>query len=245
MEERLDKLLVEKGLANTRNDAEEIIRERGVKINGKLISKPGKKFPNECEIELVKDDHSWASINAVKIEAAINKWDLRIENATILDIGAGKGGSTQVILSKGAGKVISVDSETNLLETSLKSDPKVIDLGKTFARELTHNLISDKCQGCIIEVSDLSVEKIFPFIHTFLDQDAFVIAVVNPLFEHTKEHYNKDGFVKNKKLIPHMLISIKETAAINSLDFVDLFESPIMGTGGNKEFILLFNKIQH
>src|SRR5690606_24005632 len=109
-----------------------------------------------------------------------------------------------------------------------------------FVRELTSNLIVEKCQGCIIEINQLSVEKVFPFIHSFLDEGAFVLAIVNPAFEHTKEHYNKDGFVKNKKLIPHMMDSIKETTLINSLDFVVFIESPIIGYGGNLEYICLF-----
>lgn len=243
MEERLDKLLVEKGLATTRTEAEQFIRERGVKINGKLISKPGKKFPVDCTIELIKDDHDWLTISAVKIEAALKKWNLPIKDAMILDLGAGKGGSTQLLTQKGAKKVFSIDSQSNLLDKSLSNNPKVINLGGTFARELTNNLIPEKCQGCVIEINQLSVEKVFPFIHSLLDPAAFVIAIVNPAYEHTKEHFNKDGFVKNKKLIPHMLDSIKETALINSLEMVEYIESPIMGYGGNLEYICLFRKI--
>lgn len=245
MEERLDKLLVEKGLAQTRAEADQFIRERGVKINGKLISKPGKKFSIDCDIEFIKDDHDWLTISGVKIESAINKWTLPIPNAIVLDLGAGKGGSTEVLVKNGAQKVYSIDSESSLLDKSLCSNEKVIDLSGKFARELTNNLITDKCQGCIIEINQLSVEKIFPFIHSFLENDAFVIAVVNPAYEHTKEHLNKEGFVKNKKLIPHMMESIKETAKINSLDFVDYVESPVIGFGGNLEYICLFKKNAH
>lgn len=245
MEERLDKLLVEKGLAETRAEADQFIRERGVQINGKLISKPGKKFPVNCVIEFIKDNHDWLTISAVKIESAINKWNLPISNSILLDIGAGKGGSTEVLVKNGAQKVYSVDSESTLLDHTIRSHENVVDLSGKFARELTNNLITEKCQGCIIEINQLSVEKIFPFIHSFLENDAFVIAVVNPAYEHTKEHYNKDGFVKNKKLIPHMMESIKETAKINSLDFIDYFESPVIGFGGNLEYICLFNKKAH
>lgn len=243
MEERLDKLLVEKGLAETRTEAEQFIRERGVKINGKLISKPGKKFPIDCSIELIKDNHDWLTISAVKIEKAIKKWSLPISNSILLDLGAGKGGSTEVLIKHGAQKVYSVDSDSSLLDKSLSSNEVVVDLSGKFARELTNNLITDTCQGCIIEINHLSVEKIFPFIHSFLEEGAFVVAIVNPAYEHTKEHFNKDGFVKNKKLIPHMMNSIKETALINSLDFVDSFESPIIGYGGNLEYICLFRKV--
>ncbi len=243
MEERLDKLLVEKGLALTRTEAEQFIRERGVKINGKLISKPGKKFPVDCSIELIKDDHDWISISAVKTETAINKWELPIENGIILDIGAGIGGSTQVLISKKAAKVFSVDSGSAILDNSIKSNPNVVNLGNTFVRELTSNLISDKCSGCIIEIDNLSVEKTFPFIHQLLETGAFIVAVVNPGFEYSKEHVNKDGFVKTKKLIPEMIASIKETAQLNSLKMDDYFESPIIGYGGNAEFICLFHKL--
>lgn len=243
MEERLDKLLVEKGLATTRTEAELFIRERGVKINGKLISKPGKKFPVDCSIELIKDDHNWLTISAVKIEAASKKWNIPIKDAIILDLGAGKGGSTQFLIENGAKQVFSIDSQLNLLDKSLTSNPKVVNLSGTFVRELTSNLIPQKCQACIIEITQLSVEKTFPFIHSLLDTGAFVVAIVNPAYEHTKEHFNKDGFVKNKKLIPHMLDSIKETALINSLDMIDYIESPVMGYGGNLEYICLFHKI--
>jgi 23S rRNA (cytidine1920-2'-O)/16S rRNA (cytidine1409-2'-O)-methyltransferase len=113
---------------------------------------------------------------------------------------------------------------------------------KTHVRELTSNLITEAIDGCVIDVSFISLEKIFPFIHSFLKTDAFVIALIKPQFEVGKDNIAKGGIVKNKSLFPEVIERIKISAKVNNLIYQDHIVSPILGGEGNQEFLMLFKK---
>lgn len=241
-EERLDKILVQRKLVSSRVRAEKIIKETGVKVNGKLITKTGKRFPPDCQIELLAEELPWVSRGAVKLLEAIDKWDPVIRNKVFLDIGASTGGFTEVLLENGANKVYCVDVGTNQLHTKLKEDIRVVDLEKTHVRELTPKLIPEEVDGCVVDVSFISLTKIFPFIHPFLKKGAFVIALVKPQFEVGKKNIGKGGIVRDKKLYPEVIQSIKESATLNQLKFSDVISSPILGGNGNHEFLMYLQK---
>lgn len=241
-EERLDKIILQRGLVSSRVRAEQIIREVGVKVNGKLITKTGKKFPIDATIELMAEEIPWVSRGALKLVEAIENWSPIIENGVFLDIGASTGGFTEVLLSKNAKKVFCVDVGKNQLHPKIKADERTVDIEKTHVRELTSKLITEPCDGCVIDVSFISLEKIFPFIHSFLVQDAFIIALVKPQFEVGKENIGKGGIVKNKTLYPEVIEKIKTVGAANHLNYVSHIDSPILGGDGNKEFLMLFKK---
>jgi 23S rRNA (cytidine1920-2'-O)/16S rRNA (cytidine1409-2'-O)-methyltransferase len=242
MEERLDKLLLSRGLVSSRVRAERMIREIGVKVNGKLINKTGKKFPIDCTIEIIEEEIPWVSRGALKLIAALERWKPEI-NGTYLDIGASTGGFTEVLLKNGAQKVYCVDVGTKQLHENLKNDPKVINLEKTHVRELSSRLIKDPIDGCVIDVSFISLEKIFPFIHGFLKEGALVIALVKPQFEVGKENVGKGGIVKNKQLYKTVLEDVKRNAKLNNLLYRDHIESPILGGDGNREFLMLLEHV--
>lgn len=244
-EERLDKIILQRGLVSSRVRAEQIIREVGVKVNGKLITKTGKKFPIDCTIEMMAEEIPWVSRGALKLIEAINHWNPAIENEVFMDIGASTGGFTEVLLSKNAKKVFCVDVGKNQLHAKIKTDDRVVDIEKTHVRELTNNLITEPCSGCVIDVSFISLEKIFPFIHTFLVEDATIIALVKPQFEVGKENVGKGGIVKNKTLFPEVIEKIKLCGKANHLKYVSHIESPILGGDGNKEFLMLLKKEAH
>lgn len=241
-EERLDKILIQRNLVSTRVRAEKIIRETGVLVNGKLIVKTGKRFPIDCKIEMLAEEIPWVSRGAIKLLAAIEKWNPTIEGGTFMDIGASTGGFTEVLLSKNAAKVFCVDVGTKQLHERIESDERVINLEKTHVRELTPKLITEMNDGCVVDVSFISLEKIFPFIHSFLKPDGFVIALVKPQFEVGKENIGKGGIVKDKKLYPKVIENIKTLGKLNNLTFIDLADSPILGGDGNQEFLIYFKK---
>lgn len=243
MEERIDKLLLQRGLVSSRVRAEQIIRETGVKVNGKLLNKTGKKVPVDAVIELLSEEIPWVSRGALKLIEAIRYWQPELSGKTFLDIGASTGGFTEVLLSEGVSKVICVDVGKDQLHTKLKDDARVVNLEKTHVRELNHNLIKDNCQGCVIDVSFISLEKIFPFIHPFLDEQAIVIALVKPQFEVGKENVGKGGIVKNQALYPEVIQRIIAIGAANHLKYAGHIESPILGGDGNKEFLMLLHKM--
>ncbi len=242
MEERLDKILLQRGLVSSRVRAEQIIREVGVKVNGKLISKTGKKFPIDAKIEMIAEELPWVSRGALKLLEALEAWNPSVENACIIDVGASTGGFTEVLLSKNAKKVFCIDVGKDQLHAKLKSDGRVVNLEKTHVRDLNTRLIPELADGCVIDVSFISLEKIFPFLHSFLKEDAFVIALVKPQFEVGKDNIAKGGIVKNKALYPEVIQQIIKSAESNNLSYASHISSPILGGDGNEEFLMLLKK---
>ncbi|MFN5910137.1 MAG: TlyA family RNA methyltransferase [Bacteroidota bacterium] len=244
MEERLDKVLLQRGLVSSRVRAEQLIREVGVKVNGKLMNKTGKKIPFDAHIELIDEEIPWVSRGALKLLEALAKWNPPVKDGIFIDIGASTGGFTEVLLSKGAGKVFCVDVGKDQLHPKLKSDARIVNLERMHVRELTTRSITEHADGCVIDVSFISIEKIFPFVHAFLKNDAWLIALVKPQFEVGKLNLSKGGIVKNKALYPQVIQQVMESASLNNLQYVDHIESPILGGDGNQEFLMLLRKKQ-
>ncbi len=242
MEERLDKILVNRGLISTRVRAEKMIEETGVKVNGKLITKPGKKFMSDVAIELIEEEIPWVSRGALKLIKALDHWKIDVTNKIAIDLGASTGGFTEVLLSKGIQKVFSVDVGTDQLHARIKENEKVIDLQKTHVRELTNHLITDVVDIVVIDVSFISLEKVFPFLHPFLSNDATIVALVKPQFEVGKENVSKGGIVKNQKLYPQVIENVKNYALRSNLTYQDHIESPLLGGDGNREFLMWLKK---
>ena len=242
MEERLDKILIQRKLVSSRTRAEKIIKEIGVKVDGKLITKTGKKFPVNCAIEMIEDEIPWVSRGALKLIEAIDQWNPLIQDKILMDVGASTGGFTQVLIDRGAQKVFCVDVGKNQLHKKLKENPKTVNLEKTHVRELTPQLIPNKIDGCVIDVSFISLEKIFPFIHSFIQPGGFVISLVKPQFEVGKQNIGKGGIVKDTKLYRVVLENVKQWGADNNLIYQQHTTSPILGGDGNREFLMLFKK---
>jgi 23S rRNA (cytidine1920-2'-O)/16S rRNA (cytidine1409-2'-O)-methyltransferase len=243
MEERLDKILLQRGLASSRVRAEQLIRETGVKVNGKLITKTGKKFPIDCVIGMIKEENPWVSRGAYKLMEAIEQFKPDIQDKTFLDIGSSTGGFTEALLHHGAQKVFAIDVGSKQLHPKLQEDERVISLEKTHVRDLTSHHIPYLCDGCVIDVSFISLEKVFPFLHPFLKQDAWLIALLKPQFELGKENLGKGGIVKNKSLYPKLIEQISNIGKLNNLKFIGQIPSPILGRDGNEEFLLHFIRI--
>ena len=241
-EERLDKILIQRNLVSTRVRAEKIIREVGVKVNGKLVTKTGKRFPIDCQIEMIEEEIPWVSRGALKLIEAINHWNPQIKDGVFMDIGASTGGFTEVLLSNGAKKVFCVDVGRDQLHQRIDEDERTVNLEKTHVRELTPKLITESVDGCVIDVSFISLEKILPFIHSFIKEGGFVIALVKPQFEVGKKNLGKGGIVKDKKLYPQVINQITSTAKLNNLNYIEHIDSPILGGDGNKEFLMLLKK---
>lgn len=242
MLERLDKILIQRNLVSTRTRAEEIIRTHGVIVDGKLINKTGKKFPVDCEIKMVEEEIPWVSRGALKLIAAIDEWHPDIEGKTFMDIGASTGGFTEVLLENRASKVYCVDVGTGQLHEKVKQRPEVINLEKTHVRELNGRIIDEPVDGCVIDVSFISLKKVFPFIHAFIKENGFVIALVKPQFEVGKDNIGKGGIVKNKSLYPKVLQDVAHEAKKNNLNMIGSIESPVLGGDGNMEFLMFLKK---
>ncbi len=243
-EERLDKIIMQRGLITTRVRCEKMIQEVGVLVNGKLINKPGKKFPIDAKIELIEDEIPWVSRGALKLIRAKDAWNIDFSGKVVLDIGASTGGFSEVALHHGANKVFCVDVGSDQLHERLKTNERIVNLEKTHVRELTSNLITEPIDLCVMDVSFISLSKIFPFIHSFLKQQSQLIVLVKPQFEVGKENIGKGGIVKNKSLYPKMIEDIKSEALKSNLKYLKHIESPILGGDGNMEFLMLLEKVK-
>ncbi len=242
-EERLDKIIMQRGLVSTRMRCEEIIQKSGVLVNGKLINKPGKKFPLDVIIELLSEEIPWVSRGAIKLDKARSNWNIDFKGKTVLDIGASTGGFTEVALSNGATKVYCVDVGTDQLHERIKSNPAIVNLEKTHVRELTNKLVPELVDIIVVDVSFISLTKIIPFIHAFVKTGGTIVTLIKPQFEVGKENVGKGGIVKNKLLYPTVIENITELGKENNFQRKDLIESPILGGEGNKEFLMLFEKV--
>lgn len=243
MEERIDKILLERGLVSTRVRAEEMIKKYGVKVNGKLFSKPGKKVPTDAHIELLAEEIPWVSRAAYKLLAALDQWKIEVQDATYMDLGASTGGFTEVMLSKGLKRCYCVDVGQKQLHDKIAQDERVINLEKTHARDLTEKLIPELLDGLVVDVSFISLEKVLPFTIPFLKPGATVILLVKPQFELGPGALNKAGVVKDSTQYPMLLENIKQMALRNQLEWKGTIDSPILGGDGNKEFLSYFVKI--
>ncbi|MFT7344627.1 MAG: 23S rRNA (cytidine1920-2'-O)/16S rRNA (cytidine1409-2'-O)-methyltransferase [Lentimonas sp.] len=243
MEERLDKLLLELGLVSTRVRAEELIKVHGVMVNGKMVNKPGKKFDKEVKIQMLAEEIPYVSRGALKLKKAIEEFKVEVKNKICLDVGASTGGFTEILLENGAQKVYCVDVGHGQLHDKIKDDERIVNLEKTHVRELTPTIIDQKCSVCVIDVSFISLEKIFPFVQPLLDSNADCIVLVKPQFEVGKENIGKGGIVKNRSLYPTVIQKIKKIANNNNLNYKAHIESPILGGDGNLEFLMWLTKV--
>ena len=241
-EERIDKIIMERALVSTRVRAEELIRKFGVLVNGKLISKPGKKVPIDAKIELISEEIPWVSKGALKLVAALSEWPIDCTEKVYIDLGASTGGFTEVLLSKGAKKVFGVDVGSNQMHDRIKADTRVVNLEKTHARDLTEKQITEEVDGLVVDVSFISLEKVIPFVIRFLKPHADVVLLIKPQFELGRSFISKGGIVKDVKQYPLLLESIKAMCERNQLAHQGYIDSPILGGDGNKEFLGYFKR---
>jgi 23S rRNA (cytidine1920-2'-O)/16S rRNA (cytidine1409-2'-O)-methyltransferase len=242
MEERLDKLLIERKLISSRVAAEKIILKSGILVNGKLITKPGKKIPLDATIELLEEEIPWVSRGALKLVKALDYWRINIEDKTAIDLGASIGGFSEVLLSKNCTRVYCVDEGTNLLHPRIKENHKIVDLQQTHVRELTSNLIPEQVDLIVIDVSFISLEKVLPFLHPFIKPNGKVIALVKPQFEAGKENVPKTSIIKDTKIHLEVVENVKKYALMSNFNYLEHIDSPELGSDGNKEFLMLLEK---
>ena len=237
-EERLDKIIMLRKLASSRQRAEEMIKNDGVKVEGKLIFKPGKKFPIDVTIEILSEEMPWVSRGALKLLKAIDLWPIDIAGKLFLDIGASTGGFTEVLIKHGVKQVFCVDVGTGQLAEKIAREDRVINLEKTHVRDLSPAIIPELCDGCVIDVSFISLKKVFPHITHFLKPGSPIVALVKPQFEVGKSHVGKNGIVRDKRLYGEVITSIIEAAKSCDMLYKAHAESPILGGEGNREFLM-------
>nr|WP_307775241.1 TlyA family RNA methyltransferase [uncultured Cetobacterium sp.] len=243
MKERVDVLLVEKGFYDTREKAKRAIMAGLVIVNDKKIDKPGTsiKIDEEPVIRVKGDACKYVSRGGLKLEKAINVFNLDFNNKIILDVGSSTGGFTDCSLQNGADYVYAVDVGTNQLDWKLRNNNKVKSLENTHIKDLTLDQLDNrKVDYIVMDVSFISITKVIEHLVKFFHEDTKLMALIKPQFEVGKENIEKGGIVKDSKKHLMAIELVVEEAKKSGLRLKALDYSPITGTKGNIEYISLF-----
>ena len=241
MKKRLDLILVEREIFETREKAKREIMAGNVIVNEQTVTKAGTNFnDDEKTVIRIKDKLKYVSRGGLKLEKAIKVWELDFLGKTVLDIGASTGGFTDCALQNGAKKVYSVDVGTNQLDWKLRNDERVVSIENMHIKDLElENLKNEKMDFIVIDVSFISLTKVIPYLNKFLNTEGKVIMLVKPQFEVGKEKIGKNGIVTEEQYHDEAIKKIISFIKDNSYKLIGVEESPIKGTKGNKEFLML------
>ena len=240
--ERLDVLLVKKGLVETREKAQRLIMAGEVLVSNDKIEKPGTKVSEDADIRLLQKRLPFVSRGGLKLETAFKCFPISVENKVCIDIGASTGGFVDCALMHGAKKVYAVDVGYGQLDWKLRTDSRVINMEKTNARYLTLDDFPEKMQFATTDVSFISLTKIFPVAHLLLEDDGEMIALIKPQFEAGKEYVGKKGVVRDKSV--HIRVLNEMLTFVLEIGFVikGLTFSSIRGPEGNIEYLIWLSK---
>lgn len=241
MKKRLDLILVERGIFETREKAKREIMAGNIIVNEHAVTKAGKNFKDDEELLIrVKDRLKYVSRGGLKLEKAIEVWNLDFSDKTVLDIGASTGGFTDCALQNGAKKVYSVDVGTNQLDWKLRNDSRVISIENTHIKDLKpENLENEKADFTVIDVSFISLTKVIPYLRKFLKDKGKVIMLIKPQFEVGKEKIGKNGIVIEEQYHDEAIKKIISFIKENDYELIGVEDSPIKGSKGNKEFLAM------
>ena len=247
MEKRLDILLVEKGLAASRERAKDLIEKKQVFVSGKPAVKASQKAEEEEQIEIRGETLKYVSRGGLKLEKAMEVFGLELQEKVCLDIGASTGGFTDCMLQNGAAKVFSIDVGRDQLANQLREDPRVVNMEQTNVRYLTLDELIDKgAEGpadfVSIDVSFISLTKILEAIAGLMKTGAQAVCLIKPQFEAGRSAIGKKGVVKEPSVHRAVIRNVLEYAQAVGFDIRKLTFSPIRGPEGNIEYLVLLEK---
>ena len=235
---RLDQLLINRNLAETKSKVQSMIMAGQVLVNDKIITKSGHSFKEDSLIKIKNLHPQWVSRGAFKLLKAIDHFKIDIKNKICLDIGSSTGGFTEVLLKKNASKIYSIDVGTNQLHEKLKKEKKIISIENFNAKYLNNSIIHDPIDIVVCDVSFISLTKVIEPSINLLSNKAEVISLIKPQFE-TKKLNLKKGIVKDKLIHKEVCNQISEWFKTKiKAEVVGLVESPITGPKGNIEFLI-------
>lgn len=242
MKKRLDVLLVEKGLAPSREKAKAYIMEGKVFVENQREDKPGTNFDENSKIELHGKKLAYVSRGGLKLEKALMTFPVKLDGAVCMDIGASTGGFTDCMLQNGASKVFSVDVGYGQFDWSLRQDPRVVLMEKTNVRYLKPEDIGEQLDFASCDVSFISLSKILPAIFPILTDDGTMVCLIKPQFEAGRENVGKRGVVKNPKVHRDVIAEVFGFTEALGFAVKGLTFSPIKGPNGNIEYLMYIEK---
>jgi len=236
---RLDTLVVEQGLAETREKAKRMIMAGMIYSNDERLDKPGVKIPASTPLQVKGEKIRYVSRGGFKLEKALKEFDVSVEGKILIDIGSSTGGFTDCALQNGAKYSYAVDVGYNQLAWKLRSDPRVIVMERTNFRHLKpEDLSKDMPEFAVIDVSFISLKIMLPVLQNLLVPDSDVVALIKPQFEAGKELVGKKGIVRDPKVHIQVIEDIVQFATSIGYHAINLTYSPITGGDGNIEFLI-------
>jgi 23S rRNA (cytidine1920-2'-O)/16S rRNA (cytidine1409-2'-O)-methyltransferase len=234
--QRIDQLLVDRGMAESRQKAQALILAGQVLVNSQKVEKPGHQVPAGAFIELL-GILPYVSRGGFKLERALDHFGIDPSGKVCIDIGASTGGFTDCLLQRGAVRVYAVDVGVTQLDWKIRTDPRVVVKDHTNARHLRPEDIGEPCSLAVCDVSFISVTLIVPLLPSLLTPDGELVVLVKPQFEVGRDEVGKGGIVRDPDM--HEAACKKVQDAVEALGFTTaLIESPILGGEGNREFLL-------
>ena len=234
--QRIDQILVDRGLAESRAKAQALILAGSVLADGQKVQKAGQRVPVDCEIQLM-GQLPFVSRGGIKLDHALTVFGIDVTGRICIDIGASTGGFTDCLLQRGAARVYAVDVGPTQLDWRMRTDPRVVVRDHTNARYLEPNDIGELCSLAVCDVSFISVTLILPVLPPLLTANGEMVILVKPQFESGRNQVGKGGVVRNPAVQAAVCRKVQD--AVEALGFhTDLTESPIRGAEGNREFLL-------
>ncbi len=239
---RLDVLLVERGLINSREKAKALIMAGSVYVNGQKETKAGDTFADECDIVVKDEKPPFVSRGGLKLDKAVKVFNIDLNGLVCMDIGASTGGFTDCMLQNGAVKVFSIDVGHGQLAWSLRNDERVVCMEKTNFRYLTPEDIGEEIDFASCDVSFISLEKILPPAYSILKDGGRMVCLIKPQFEAGRDKVGKHGVVRDINVHKEVIENVIEFAMNAQFKVIGLDFSPIKGPEGNIEYLLYLRK---
>jgi 23S rRNA (cytidine1920-2'-O)/16S rRNA (cytidine1409-2'-O)-methyltransferase len=241
MKRRLDKLLVERRLADTREKAQALIMAGKVLVDEHPATKPGMGVSDDATLRLKEPASPYVSRGGVKLEGAVRYFGIDVNDKVCLDIGSSTGGFTHFLLMNGAERVYALDVDVRQLDWKIRNDPKVSPIEMN-ARFLEFSNVGEAVDLVSIDASFISLTMLLPRIPAVMKSRGLCLALVKPQFEVGRRHVGKGGIVREAKLHQSAIDKVADAAQSVGLEFLGSHESPITGREGNREFFILLKK---
>jgi 23S rRNA (cytidine1920-2'-O)/16S rRNA (cytidine1409-2'-O)-methyltransferase len=240
--ERLDKLVLERGLAPSREKAKALIMAGQVVVDDHLADKAGLMVNVEAEIRLKGEPLPYVSRGGLKLAQGLDLFGIQVDGLTAIDVGASTGGFTDCLLQRGARRVFAVDVGYGQLAWKLREDPRVVSLEKTNIRHLEPGTLPEIPDLAVIDASFISLDKVLPPTLRLIKEDGTIVALIKPQFEVGRGQVGKGGVVRDEKKHAEVIETITALAEGLGLQVLAVCDSPILGPAGNKEFLIHLKK---
>jgi len=242
LKSRLDKLLVDRGIAASRERAQALILAGKVLVNEQKVEKSGTPIEEGSAIRLLGEDLKYVSRGGVKLESALEYWCIDVRGRVCLDVGASTGGFTDCLLQHGAAHVIAIDTGYGQMDFRLRQDLRVRLIEKTNARFLTSEVLGQPIDFVTLDVSFISAALVLPAVissaFTTHSHDRKIVVLVKPQFEAGREHVGKGGIVRDEAAQLGSVEKVRQALTELGATKTDTIDSPILGAEGNREFLL-------